>query len=74
MLGPNQLPQVRDVNIHHVSSMCAGCCSAEYPNGPTIVRDYDPSIPDLHADADRLIQALLNIGRNGAQAAGRQGS
>jgi two-component system nitrogen regulation sensor histidine kinase GlnL len=41
--------------------------------GPRIVRDYDPSIPTLMADSDRLIQALLNIARNGAYAAGDQG-
>ncbi len=73
MLGPNQLPQVREVNIHHVLEHVRGLLSAEYPNGPEIMRDYDPSIPDLHADPDRLIQALLNIGRNGAQAAGPKG-
>jgi two-component system nitrogen regulation sensor histidine kinase GlnL len=74
MLGPNQLPHLRDVNIHHVLEHVRGLLSAEYPSGPVIVRDYDPSIPDLRADADRLIQALLNIARNGAHAAGDSGS
>ena len=37
------------------------------------MRDYDPSIPDFKADSDRLIQALLNIARNGAHAAGDHG-
>jgi two-component system nitrogen regulation sensor histidine kinase GlnL len=32
------------------------------------VRDYDPSIPEITADADQLIQALLNIARNAARA------
>ena len=31
-------------------------------------RDYDPSIPDLPADAEQLVQATLNIGRNALQA------
>jgi two-component system nitrogen regulation sensor histidine kinase GlnL len=74
MLGPNQLPQLRDVNIHHVLEHVRGLLSAEYPTGPHIVRDYDPSIPDLRADSDRLIQALLNIARNGAHAAGDTGT
>jgi two-component system nitrogen regulation sensor histidine kinase GlnL len=73
MLGPNQLPHLSDVNIHHVIEHVRGLLLAEFPAGPTIVRDYDPSIPNLRADSDRLIQALLNITRNGAQAAGDQG-
>jgi signal transduction histidine kinase len=33
-----------------------------------VERDYDPSIPEVHLDRARLLQALLNIVRNGAQA------
>lgn len=73
MLGPNQLPQRRPVNIHHVLEHVRGLVMAEYPQGPVIQRDYDPSIPDLTGDADRLIQALLNLARNGAEAAGEAG-
>ena len=35
--------------------------------------DYDPSIPELEADRNQLIQALLNIGRNALQAIGDSG-
>ncbi|MGB5833199.1 MAG: nitrogen regulation protein NR(II) [Thiohalocapsa sp.] len=73
MLGPNQLPHLSEVNIHHVIEHVRGLLRAEFPGGPEIVRDYDPSIPDFRADSDRLIQALLNIARNGAHAAGGQG-
>ena len=31
-------------------------------------RFYDPSIPELEADADRLTQVFLNLGRNALQA------
>jgi two-component system nitrogen regulation sensor histidine kinase GlnL len=73
MLGPNQLPSLTNVNIHHVIEHVRGLLRAEFPSGPRIIRDYDPSIPDLRADPDRLIQALLNIARNGAKAAGDDG-
>lgn len=73
MLGPNQLPQPRQINIHHVVEHVRSLLEAEFPNGPQVIRDYDPSIPDLEADPDRLIQALLNIARNGASAAGAGG-
>jgi two-component system nitrogen regulation sensor histidine kinase GlnL len=39
-----------------------------------VARDYDPSIPELTADQDRLIQALLNIARNAAAASGGGGT
>jgi two-component system nitrogen regulation sensor histidine kinase GlnL len=32
------------------------------------VCDYDPSLPELRADLDRLIQVVLNLVRNAAQA------
>jgi len=47
---------------------------AEAPDGVTIVRDYDPSIPPLMGEPDQLIQAVLNIMRNALQAVGRQGT
>lgn len=73
MLGPNQLPQRRALNIHHVIEHVLGLVEAEFPGGPAIVRDYDPSIPEITGDSDRLIQAILNITRNGAHAAGLDG-
>lgn len=73
MLGSNQPPQLTRVNIHQVLEHVRGLISAEFPAGPRLSRDYDPSIPDFAGDAERLIQALLNIARNGAEAAGEQG-
>ncbi|MBK1705597.1 nitrogen regulation protein NR(II) [Halochromatium glycolicum] len=73
MLGPNQLPQLQPVNIHHITEHVRGLLEAEFPSGPTVIRDYDPSIPNIKGDPDRLIQALLNIARNAAEAAGQHG-
>jgi len=36
--------------------------------------DYDPSIPELLADQDQLIQAILNIARNAVQATEGKGN
>jgi len=73
MLGPIRIPKERRVNIHQVLEHVRGLLLAASPQGPNIARDYDPSLPDLTADPDRLIQALLNIVRNAAAAAGREG-
>lgn len=73
LLGPNRLPQRQRVNIHCILEHVRGLLIAESPQGPRIERDYDPSIPDFEADQDRLVQAVLNIGRNAVTAAGETG-
>ena len=45
---------------------------AEFPE-ILITRDYDTSLPELTADREQLIQALLNIVRNAAQALAGKG-
>jgi len=73
MLGPNRLPMPRLVNIHFLLERVRGLMLAEYPQGPRIERDYDPSIPEFMADPDRLLQAVLNLVRNAAHATGQSG-
>ncbi len=73
MLGPNTLPHKRELNIHTVIERVHSLVTAEAPPGISLVRDYDPSIPSLNADADQLIQALLNLVRNAVQALGERG-
>jgi two-component system nitrogen regulation sensor histidine kinase GlnL len=46
---------------------------AEFPDGLAIRRDYDASLPDLRGDKEQLIQAILNVARNAAQATGGRG-
>ena len=70
MLGPNTIPKKRLISIHQVLERVRQLVSAEVPAQVKLVRDYDPSIPDLTADPDQLIQAVLNIVRNAAQAIG----
>ncbi|HEX9803517.1 MAG TPA: nitrogen regulation protein NR(II) [Gammaproteobacteria bacterium] len=73
MLGPNSLPRKRRINIHEVVERVRQLVNAELSETVTIHRDYDPSIPEIDADADQLIQALLNLVRNAAQAVGERG-
>jgi two-component system, NtrC family, nitrogen regulation sensor histidine kinase GlnL len=73
MLGPNAPPVRRRVNLHEVIERVRTLIQAEANPGITIVRDYDPSIPDLVIDADQMIQAILNITRNALQAVGNEG-
>lgn len=66
--GPNGMPQKRAINIHQVLERVRQVVQAEGLPGLNLVMDYDPSLPELYADADQLIQAVLNIVRNATQA------
>jgi len=69
LLEPHRHPHiVGDVNLHEVCERVRAVILAEFPRGLTVVRDYDVSVPDLRGDKEQLIQAVLNIMRNAAQA------
>jgi two-component system nitrogen regulation sensor histidine kinase GlnL len=56
------------VNIHEVCERVRSLIVAEFPHGLTIKRDYDLSIPEFRGDKEQLIQTVLNIAHNAAQA------
>lgn len=68
MLGPNQLPQLKSLNIHEVLERVSTVIRAESEGAIQVIRDYDPSIPNIFGDKEQLIQAVLNIARNAMQA------
>ncbi|MGZ5049689.1 MAG: nitrogen regulation protein NR(II) [Methylobacter sp.] len=68
MLGPNKLPNKKAINIHEVLERVRQLVQAESSGGITIKTDYDPSIPEIRADKDQMIQAILNIAKNAVQA------
>jgi two-component system, NtrC family, nitrogen regulation sensor histidine kinase GlnL len=69
MLTPHRAPHIEPVGIHEVLERVRSLVKAEF--GIDIERDYDPSLPDVHGDREQLIQAVLNIARNSAQAGSR---
>jgi two-component system, NtrC family, nitrogen regulation sensor histidine kinase GlnL len=73
LLAPHRPPHiVGDVNIHEVCERVRRLILAEFPSGLTITRDYDLSMPEFRGDKEHLIQAVLNIARNAAQALGER--
>ena len=68
MLGPRTLPKLRAVSIHEVTERVYALIRAEAGAGVRVEKDYDPSIPDLEADPELLIQAVLNVARNAVEA------
>ncbi len=67
MLGPNTPPRKQMVSVHEVLERAAKLIELE-SNRLTVIRDYDPSIPELSLDAELMVQALLNVVRNAMQA------
>ncbi|MRW87618.1 PAS domain-containing protein [Pseudoduganella sp. FT26W] len=73
LLAPHRRPHiVGDVNIHEVLERVRSLMLAEFPSGLTILRDYDASIPEFRGDKEQLIQTVLNIAHNAAQALATQ--
>lgn len=72
LLGPTHVPRQVQVNLHETAERVLVLMATDSP-GITFTRDYDPSLPTLRADPDQLVQALLNLVRNAAQAVGDDG-
>lgn len=73
LLAPHRRPHVvGDVNIHEICERVRALVLAEFPQGLAVERDYDISIPEFRGDREQLIQAVLNITLNAAQALDRR--
>jgi two-component system nitrogen regulation sensor histidine kinase GlnL len=68
MLGPGGSPRRAPVNVHEPLQYVERLIAAEHSSSLVFVEDFDPSLPALIADRDELVQALLNVVRNAAQA------
>jgi two-component system, NtrC family, nitrogen regulation sensor histidine kinase GlnL len=69
LLAPHRKAHIDDfLNIHEVLERVRSLVLAEFPQGLKIKRNYDISLPDLLGDKEALIQAVLNVVHNAAQA------
>lgn len=74
LLGPQRLTERKQHNIHQTIERIYALLMLEKQENITLIRDYDPSLPDLIYDPEQLEQAILNIARNALQAlSGRAG-
>lgn len=71
LLGPNQLPEIQEYNIHSVLEKVNQVVSYSNEQNITLRRDYDPSIPNIECDQEKIQQAVLNIVNNAIQAIGK---
>jgi two-component system nitrogen regulation sensor histidine kinase GlnL len=71
LLGPNQLPQIQCHNIHSVLEKVFQVITYSSEQDIILKRDYDPSIPTIECDQEKIQQAVLNIVNNAIQAIGK---
>ena len=58
------------VNIHSVLDHVKRLAETGFADGSRVQVDYDPSLPPLPGNRDKLIQAFLNLVKNAAEAIG----
>ena len=73
MIGPARAPQKALINVHELCEHVYRLLRSEARGGVLVERDYDSSLPNAEVDANQIIQALLNIGRNALLAIGERG-
>ncbi len=56
------------LNIHAVLERVLRLAESDAGWAVRLLRDYDPSLPELDGDADRLVQAVWNLARNAIEA------
>lgn len=66
-------PERGAVNLHDVLDRARRSALLGFGAQMTIVEDYDPSLPLAVGDKDQLLQVVLNLLRNAAEAAGDKG-
>ena len=56
------------VNIHDVLNHVRRLAETGFARGVRIIEDYDPSLPPIPGNRDKLVQAFLNLIKNAAEA------
>ncbi|MFD3189206.1 nitrogen regulation protein NR(II) [Sedimentitalea sp. HM32M-2] len=71
--GNLSVPELRAVNVHDVLDRARRSALLGFGAQMRIIEDYDPSLPLALGDPDQLLQVILNLLKNAAEAAGPQG-
>jgi len=70
----DERPIVKDaVNIHDVLNHVRRIAENGFGRGVRIIEDYDPSLPPVLGNRDKLVQVFLNLVKNAAEAVGDKG-
>jgi two-component system nitrogen regulation sensor histidine kinase GlnL len=61
------------VNIHAILDHVARLAETGFARGIRVVTEYDPSLPAVSVNRDKLIQAFLNLAKNAAESIADKG-
>jgi len=73
LLGPTRTPLMQVLNVHELIERVLLLIESDATDAVVVERDYDPSVPEVSADQDQLIQLFLNVTRNAVQAIAGKG-
>jgi len=66
-------PERRAVNVHDLLDRAVKSATVGFAAHMKIVEDFDPSLPPTFVDANQMLQVFLNLLKNAAEAAGKNG-
>jgi two-component system, NtrC family, nitrogen regulation sensor histidine kinase GlnL len=61
------------LNVHEILNHCTRVAQNSFGSKIKFIDTFDPSLPDVFADKDLLIQILINIIKNGCEASSNNG-
>lgn len=67
LLGGKKASKV-SLNIHEITEQVYDFCNINLPGNIKLIRDYDPSLPELNIAPESVYQALLNVVQNAVDA------
>ncbi|MBE9553927.1 MAG: PAS domain-containing protein [Proteobacteria bacterium] len=71
--GDTEFDDRGPVNIHEVLERVLTLAKAGFAGHVRFIETYDPSLPPVHGNKDRLIQIFLNLVKNAAEAVPEEG-
>ncbi|MEN8195415.1 MAG: ATP-binding protein [Pseudomonadota bacterium] len=71
--GDTEFDDRGPVNIHEVLERVLNLAKAGFASHVHFIETYDPSLPPVHGNKDRLIQVFLNLVKNAAEAVPEEG-
>lgn len=70
VFGDERPLAIEPVNIHSVLDHVKRIAESGFARGIRIIEQYDPSLPPIPGNRDKLVQAFLNLVKNAAEAVG----
>ncbi|NVK87936.1 MAG: PAS domain-containing protein [Gammaproteobacteria bacterium] len=74
MLTPAKVEPRQQMNVHELTERAINFIQLQPQSAITLIRDYDPSLPELFVAKEQVYQALLNLLNNACEALSQSGS